>query len=157
MKLTVLIAQHIREVYEGDNWTDIDLKDVLKDVTWSEAMEQVPGCDNTIAMLVHHLLFYNEVVMERLKDNYPLIDNSNGFDVGDVDNDLEWQELVQETAASFRNLAAAVEAFPEERLWESTKGGNNSFYKMLHGISEHAHYHLGQIVYLKKWLRHDYI
>lgn len=157
MKLTALVAQHIREVYEGENWTDIDLKDVIIDITWNEAVEDIPGLDNTIAMLVYHLKFYNEVVMERLNGNNPTINEANGFDMPDIKNELDWQRLTVQTHESFIRLAIAVEKFPEDRLFLSTPGSENTYYKMLHGIAEHAHYHLGEIVYLKKLLRHDYI
>jgi len=157
MKLTALVAQHIREVYEGENWSDINLKDVLKDITWKEAVEDVPGLDNTIAMLLYHVHYYNEVVMERLRGNTPVINADNGFDAPGIENELDWEKLIQQAHESFLNLANAVENFPEDKLFEFVPGSKTFYYKVFHGIAEHAHYHLGEIVYLKKLLRHEYI
>ncbi len=44
-----------------------------------------------------------------------------------------------------------IEQLPESKLWETfsdEKYGN--YYRNIHGIIEHIHYHLGQIVLIKK-------
>jgi len=44
-----------------------------------------------------------------------------------------------------------IEQLPESQLWvtfSQEKYGN--YYRNLHGIIEHIHYHLGQIVLIKK-------
>jgi len=48
-------------------------------------------------------------------------------------------------------FAALIESMTEAQCWEvfsEMKYGN--YYRNLHGIIEHTHYHLGQIVILKK-------
>jgi hypothetical protein len=37
MNFTVQIAKHFREVHFGWNWTLVDLKESLKDITWQQA------------------------------------------------------------------------------------------------------------------------
>jgi hypothetical protein len=51
------------------------------------------------------------------------------------------------------NFAILIECLPERMLWEDfadNKYGN--YYRNIHGIIEHNHYHLGQIVLVKKIL-----
>jgi len=51
------------------------------------------------------------------------------------------------------NFAGLIEHLPERTLEETfwdEKYGN--YYRNIHGIIEHTHYHLGQIVLLKKIL-----
>ena len=81
MKLTSLIAQHLLAVFEGDNWTEVSLADVLKDVTLEEAATRTSASPNTIASLLHHLTFWNRVMVQRIKGNDVTIDEHNGFDV----------------------------------------------------------------------------
>ena len=50
-------------------------------------------------------------------------------------------------------IAEAVKKFPEEKIFEPTITGHTTHYKTLHGIAEHAHYHLGQIILLKKLVK----
>jgi hypothetical protein len=44
-----------------------------------------------------------------------------------------------------------IEQLPETKLWEDFWGEKyGNFYRNFHGIIEHGHYHLGQIVLIKK-------
>lgn len=153
MKITELISQHIIEIQEGDNWTDVNIKDTLADVDYKEATTETAASRNTIAALVHHLSFYNDVVRQRLSGNIPVIGESNGFDVPVIKNDDDWAKLKAHNVESAGELAAAVRESPEEKIFELTVTGASTHYKMLHGIVEHAHYHLGQIVLIKNLIR----
>jgi len=152
MKIPQLVARHITEAVHG-NWTEIYLDDVIADVTYTEAVAVPSGLTNSIAMLVYHIAFYNNIVFERLKGNSPSIDSTNGFAANIADED-SWQQLKQTCFASFKKLADAVAALPEEKLYEpALYNPEDTYYKTFHGIVEHAHYHLGQIVLLKKFIR----
>jgi uncharacterized damage-inducible protein DinB len=153
MEITLLIAAHIREVFEGNNWTDISIADTVKDLSFEEAITVTPASSNTIAALLYHIKFYNEVVMQRLNGIAPEINDANGFDMPELKNETEWKKLVAEAHHSFVKLSGAVENFPEERLNETTPNGVSSYYKTLHGVTEHAYYHLGQMVILKNLIR----
>jgi len=153
MKLTDLLATHLKEVYEGNNWTDVNIADTIKDVTWEHAQHQTPASTNTIASLLHHLHYWNGIIMQRLKGGNPSIPEMNGYDVGKFKNEGDWNELKQKTHESFLQLAELIKMFPEEKLGENYAAGKSSYYKNFAGITEHAHYHLGQIVILKKLLQ----
>jgi hypothetical protein len=152
MNIKSLVAQHIREVLKG-NWSDIFLTDVLQDVTLDEA-NFIPPSNNSIAMLTNHLKFYNDVVLLRLQNDTRSVNyEANGFDITTLNKEENWQQLKENTFSSFTKLAEAVEAMPEEKLFELTPSGSATFYKTLHGVVEHAHYHMGQMVIIKKLIR----
>ena len=153
MKITNLIAMHIIEVYEGNNWTDVNIADTIKDINWQQAQQQTPGSSNTIASLLHHLHYWNGILMQRINGINPSIPGANGYDVGELKNENDWNTLKEKTHQSFIQIADAVKNFPEEKLSETYAAGKSSYYKNLQGIVEHAHYHLGQIVILKKLLQ----
>ncbi|HNP21396.1 MAG TPA: DinB family protein [Panacibacter sp.] len=152
-KITDLIADNITSVFEGGNWTEVNLKETLSDVDYREATTATRATFNTIAALVHHLTFYNSVVISRLSGEDPEITAANGFDMPPVRTEFAWEQLKNSCLKSGAELAAIVKTIPQEKLCEPTVHGNATYYKTLHGISEHAHYHLGQIVILKKLLR----
>ncbi len=54
MNIPAQIAKNLREVHFGGNWTAVNLKDQLADVTWEQATTPV-AFFNTIAALVFHL------------------------------------------------------------------------------------------------------
>lgn len=154
MKITETVAAHILEVHEGGNWTEVNIKDTLADVNFKEANTVTRASFNTIAALLHHLSFYNDIVKQRLSGVNPSISNANGFDMPEIKNEKDWIKLKEQNLASAKQLAEAVQNFSEEKLFESTITGHSTHYKMLQGIAEHAHYHLGQIVMLKKLVKH---
>lgn len=153
MSLLTHIAQHLVDVHEGDNWTEVNIKNTLQDLTYEQAAMVTPISPNSIAMLVHHLAFYNEVVQQRLLGAYPPIPPSNGFDVPILNSEAQWQELQLKLFTSARSLADSILHYSEDKLFEMPPTGYNTPYKYLHGLTEHAHYHLGQMVILKNWHR----
>ncbi|MEP6467498.1 MAG: DinB family protein [Parafilimonas sp.] len=149
MKATQLIAQHIKEIYEGNNWTDVNIIEIIKNINWQQAQQKTVASPNTIASLLHHLYYWNGIMMQRLKGSNPSVPETNGFNVDAFTSENDWQKLKEKTHASFIQLALMIEHFPEEKLEEAYAEGKSSYYKNFHGIVEHAHYHLGQMVILK--------
>jgi hypothetical protein len=50
--------------------------------------------------------------------------------------------------------ATLIEALPESKLWENfTDEKCGTYYRNLHGIIEHMHYHLGQITLIKNYFK----
>jgi|SRR5690242_19788182 len=152
MKITHEVAAHIRDCFYGENWTGINIANTLKDVNWQQAQQRTTASQNTIASLLHHIYYWNGVMMQRIQGVNPSVPDTNGFDVGEFKNEDDWNALKEKAHQSFEQLANAVENFPEEKLFETSPTGRSSYYKNFQGIVEHAHYHLGQIVILKKLL-----
>jgi uncharacterized damage-inducible protein DinB len=155
MKTTEAIARHILDVHTGKNWTEVGITDTLEDVTLDEANRLTPASANTIATLLYHITFYNEIIEERLQGHDPYINEANGFDMPPLETVADWEKLKEDNLASARRLAKLVNALPAERLHEPILpvDGASSYYKHLHGVVEHTHYHLGQIVLLKNLIR----
>ena len=153
MNLTAQIAKHFRDVYTGGNWTDVNLKDTLADITWQQAITKVYSF-NTIADLVFHMNYFVSAVLKVLQ-GYPLDAHDKfSFDHPPVLSQEDWENLLNKTFTDAENFASLIEQLPENKLWEDfsdKKYGN--YYSNLHGIIEHNHYHLGQIVLIKKMLR----
>jgi len=152
MRILHLIAQHILEVYEGNNWTDVNIAGTIEDVSCQQAQQKTVASQNTIAALLHHLYYWNGIMMQRANGENPSIPAANGFDVDELKNENDWNDLKEKTHQSFIELANAVTNFPEEKLNETSPTGRSSYYKNFQGIVEHAHYHLGQMVMIKRLL-----
>jgi len=153
MLSTEAIAQHVLDVHEGNNWTEVDLAHTLRDVTLSEATTQTAASPNTIAALVRHLAYWNRVVARRAQGHATEIGPDNGFDGPALTTSEEWQALCADLLHAGHELAAAVRSFPEARLLEPILPKYSAAYKNPQGAVEHLHYHLGQIVVLKNLVR----
>ncbi len=152
MNLTEQIAKHLREVYFGGNWTSSNLKDNLADVTWQQAATQVYSF-NTIATLVYHMNYYVSAVLKVLQGEPLDAKDKYSFDHPLIQSQEDWEKLLDKTWADSENFASLIEQLPESKLWEDfsdKKYGN--YYRNILGIIEHIHYHLGQIVLIKKIL-----
>lgn len=152
MNLTKQIAKHFREIHFGGNWTSVNLKVTLADVTWQQATTQVHSF-NTIATLVFHINYYVSAVLKVLQGNPLEAHDKYSFDHPAILSQDDWEKLLDKTWTDAEVFAGMVEQFPDSMLGETfadEKYGN--YYRNFHGIIEHAHYHLGQIVLIKKIL-----
>jgi hypothetical protein len=152
MNLTGHISKQLREVYFGGNWSASALKENLQDLTWQQATTQVESL-NTIAALVFHINYYVNAILKVLQGHSLDAHDKYSFNLPILSNQAEWEKLQEKTFSDAEKLAACVEALPESKLWQlfsAEKYGD--YYRNIHGVIEHTHYHLGQIVLIKKML-----
>lgn len=153
MNLSQQIAKHVRDTYTGGNWTSSSYRQHLADVTWQEAVTQI-GSFNTLLTLVWHTTYYLTAVRKVLEGEPLHAKDAWSFDHPPVTSAEEWDAILQKTWQEAEAFAALVERLPESRLNEAFIDGQyGTWFRNLEGIVEHSHYHLGQIVLLKKMLR----
>ena len=150
MSLAQQIAKHFRDVHFGGNWTTVDLKTTLAGVTWQQATVKVDDL-NTIVTLVYHMYYYVNTVLQVLKGG-PLTGNDKmSFDHPPINNEQDWNNLLAKFWNEAEQLAALVEQLPDSKFFEDfTDSKYGNYYRNICGITEHTHYHLGQIALLKK-------
>lgn len=152
MNLPSYLAKHLRDVHFGGNWTGVNLKDQLTGVTWQQATTPVHGL-NTIAALVFHLNYYVGGVLNVLRGGPLAIRDTYSFDLPPIESQTDWEALVSKTFAEAEALARLVEELPEPKLWETFVDEKyGTYHRNLLGLIEHTHYHLGQVVLVKKML-----
>jgi len=152
VSLSSLIAKHLRDVHGGGNWTAVNLKDLLADITWQQATTPVGSC-HTIAELVFHTNYFVAAVLRVLRGGPLDAHDRYSFDLPPIGSQQEWESLLNKTFTDAETCARLVEELPESRLEDDFVDGKyGSYYRNLFGIIEHTHYHLGQIALLRKML-----
>jgi hypothetical protein len=147
------IAEHIREVHCGGNWTASSVKECLSDVSWGEATHEIIGC-NSIVMLTYHINYFVRAAIDVLERRPLTANDEYSFNVPELGSRESWDAFVQQVIADGLTLADLVQKLPEVVLTEAFANEKyGSYYRNLQGIVEHAHYHLGQIALLKKIIR----
>lgn len=144
------LAKHFRDVFFGGNWTWVNLKETVADITWQQATEKIQSL-NTIAALVFHINYYVAAILNVLQGDPLDAHDKYSFDVPAIQSEDEWQQLLTQTFDNAEQLTVLIEQLPESRLNEifaDEKYG--TYYRNLMGVTEHTHYHLGQIALLKK-------
>jgi uncharacterized damage-inducible protein DinB len=144
------IARHLQQVHTGGNWTSSNVKDILSTITWQQATTRMGSC-NTIATLTFHINYYIAEVTKVLQGQPLTAKDEHSYAVPEITSAEAWDALVQKTISDAGEFAALIAALPESRLSEYfTDEKYGTYYRNLHGIIEHTHYHLGQIAVLKK-------
>jgi len=146
------IAKHFKQVFFGGNWTSVDFATTLKDVDWKMATTKVKDL-NTIARLVFHVDYYIDVTLKVLQGGPLDAHDKFSFDCPEINNETDWQHLKNKLFSDAELYVSLIEQLPESKLSEVfclEKYGN--YYRNIHGLIEHCHYHLGQIVLIKKFI-----
>jgi uncharacterized damage-inducible protein DinB len=152
MNTPAQIAKQIRTVYTGGNWTAVNIKDSLADITWQQATEKIASF-NTIAALLYHMNYYVRAAISVLQGGNLDAHDKFSFDLPPVKSAQDWEQLVDTAFQDAETFAALVEQLPENKLPDNFADPKyGTYYRNITGVVEHCHYHLGQIVLLKKML-----
>ncbi len=155
MNLQEHLAKHIRDVHFGGNWTSSNLRDNLKDVTWQQAITRVQSF-NSIATLVFHANYFVGAILMVLRGEPLDAHDKYSFDHPPINSKEDWENMQEKVLNDAETFASMVERLPESRLWEDfTDSKYGNYYRNIQGIIEHTHYHLGQIVIIKKLVQAD--
>ena len=153
MNLPQQTAKHFRDVHFGGNWTSVNLKETLADISWQQAVKKIHDL-NTIAALVYHINYYVSAVLKVLQGEPLNASDKFSFDLPPIQSEADWENLLNKTWSDAENFTKLLEQLPESRFGEIfTDEKYGSYSRNMHGIIEHTHYHLGQIVIIKKLLR----
>ena len=150
MNIPIQIAKHLREVYFGGNWTCSNFKDNLSGISWEDACKTTESF-NSIATLVYHSSYYVDAIIVVLEGNVLETKDELSFNHPPIDSEQSWEKLKESVWLKVEKAAALIELLPEQKLKEyfsAEKYGN--VLRNLLGCIEHSHYHLGQIVLIKK-------
>jgi hypothetical protein len=150
MNYSKQIAKHFNDVYFGGNWTVSSLKEHLADVTWQQATTKIDGF-NSIATLVFHMHYFVKVAAKVLEGR-PLEGNDKlSFDHPTINSQNDWEKFLTTIWYEAEQFVALIERLPDNILLEDfTDSKYGNYYRNLSGIIEHTHYHLGQLVLVKK-------
>jgi hypothetical protein len=150
--LSTELAKHFRQVHDGGNWTSVNLKQTLADLTWQQATTKIDSL-NTIAVLVFHINYYVGLISKVLQ-GAPLEGHDKfSFDLPPIQSQEDWEKLLNKFWSEAEALASLIEQIPENKwseIFVAEKYG--TYFRNIVGLIEHTHYHLGQIVLIKKMI-----
>src|SRR3954466_7335194 len=115
MNLTAQIARQFRDVHFGGNWTAVNLKEALNDVTWKQATTKVYTF-NTIAALVFHMNYYVRAVSKVLQGEPLNSSDKYSFDLSPILSHEDWERFLEGMWKDAENFATLIEQMPETKL-----------------------------------------
>ncbi len=147
------ILAHYDQVLQGSAWHGDPVWQVLEGIP-SEAAAARPLPDaHTIWEIVMHMIFWEQVVNERLAGRRAGLLEEKNFPPMPEATEENWRTTLDHLRASNRAFREALSKLDPAKLGELSAAGKRTYYDEAHGIIEHHIYHLGQIALLRKAAR----
>jgi hypothetical protein len=156
MKSTNDIATRFREITLNGTWiANTNYKLQLENLDWEVARTKIPSL-NTIEILVQHVHYYINGIKNVFKGGSLDIRDKYSFDFPPMQSPEEWAGFLNKFYQDAEEFAALVEQMPEEKLEEVfVKAEYGTYRRNIDGMIEHAYYHLGQIVLIRKLIENE--
>lgn len=154
MKLNEYLANRFKEVFTEGKWVvGTNFKEQIFDLDWNHAIKKVDDF-NTIADLTFHIHYYIAGVAEVLEGGTLDIKDTFSFDSPPINSEQDWVNLVNRFCSDSERFINLVENMTSEKLlsdFVDEKYG--TYYRNIDVMIEHAYYHLGQIILIKKRIK----
>ena len=151
MENATQLANRFREVLLSGKWiANTNFKLALQDLEIEQATKEIATL-NTIAALTYHINYYIAGVLNVFKGGALEIRDKYSFDLPELQSNEDWKQLFEDLMTNAEQFAQHVEQLSEEQLdanFVDEKYG--SYRRNIEGMIEHAYYHLGQVILLKK-------
>ncbi|MCX6209331.1 MAG: DUF1572 domain-containing protein [Bacteroidetes bacterium] len=152
MTLAKQISKHFRDVFFGGNWTVSCMQEQLKDVSWQQATTKVHSF-NTIAALTYNSYYFVLALLDVLEGKPLTAHDKFSFNHPQIQSQQDWEDLLNKIWIDVERTTLLIEQLPNNKLSENFADAKyGTYYRNITGIIEHTHYHLGQIVIIKKML-----
>lgn len=152
MNLPAQLAQHVRQMYFGGNYTAVNLKDEVSGLSIEEVTTSVNGL-NSILSLTYHIHYYARAISKVLSGGELDSKDALSFEHPQIQTQEEWESFLGRIWQEAEILIVLIENLSFEKLpkdFVDAKYG--SYYRNIQGMVEHSHYHLGQIMVIQKML-----
>lgn len=144
------LAKHFHQVYFGGNWAASSFVETIKDISYEDATKTIDEM-NSIAVLSFHIHYYVRSVMMYLEGNEFKSSDKDSFLIETIKSESDWEDFKLSIVTEGERFSFLLDKQNDlDQLF--IKEDYGSKYRNFHGIIEHTHYHLGQIVLLKKLL-----
>ena len=151
------IADQLARAFEGDPWWGPNTRDVVGGLTAAQAAHRPIPQAHSIWELALHATSWNREVRRRLQTGVAHEPEAGDWPATPEPSEENWQATVDALEASYRELHAAVRAFPAARLEailgdarDRPLGSGVSFYVLLHGAVQHLVAHTAQMSLLRR-------
>jgi uncharacterized damage-inducible protein DinB len=145
------IADQLRRAFEGSAWHGPAIRELLAGMSAEHAIRRPIPPTHSVWELLLHIEAWEVVAINAIKGvPMPYLPPEQDFPVVRDNNDEVWRSLLTSVFSTNDELVRAIENFGDTHLTETVPGRKYDFYQLLHGMTQHALYHAGQIALLKK-------
>jgi len=124
--------------------------EILAGVDASAAAARPISKAHTIWELTLHISAWDSVILRRIAGKIASPSDEENFPKIKDTSEAAWRAALANLQRQHRELLRMISEMPDSRLSEQVPGKDYDFYFLLHGTVQHALYHAGQIVLLKR-------
>ena len=144
-----ILLYQLKAVFSQPDWF-VPLETAIADITPSQASAKPNPQNNSIEEIVHHLIYWNELYLNRFKDpefsfseipNDETFKNSFGF---------TWEQACKKIKNIFDEWIACIAGSEDARLNSTIQNKGKTWNVMIGNLINHTAYHTGQIITLRK-------
>jgi uncharacterized damage-inducible protein DinB len=150
MSETARIADQLKRAFAGDAWHGPALMEILADVEAPAAAARPISLAHTIWELTLHITAWDGAILRRMAGQAASPSDAENFPKIRDTSESAWRTALENLQRQHQELLRVISDMPDHRLWEQVPGKDYDFYFLLHGTVQHALYHAGQIVMLKR-------
>jgi uncharacterized damage-inducible protein DinB len=150
MSETARIADQLKRAFAGDAWHGPALMEILADVDAPAAAARPISLAHTIWELTLHITAWDGAILRRLAGQAASPSDAENFPKIRDTSESAWRTALENLQRQHQELLRVISDMPDRRLSEQVPGKDYDFYFLLHGTVQHALYHAGQIVMLKR-------
>ena len=148
------IAQLSESVFRDGGWIEVSLRDLFHSLTAAEAAAHLISGAHSAWEIALHLAAWHEAVQRRIGGETVELSDAEDWPAPVAATEAGWQAALKKLEGTYAAMVQAIRGMKSERLDEIVPGRPFSFYVMLHGVMQHDLYHSGQVLMLRKALRH---
>lgn len=154
MELGKSLANSLSEVLLDGKWvTGTNIKDEIKDLDWKTATMKIHDL-NSIADLTFHIDYYLAGVLKVFDGGELEIRDKFSFDYEPIESQKQWEQLIEKFCNDSEKFVKAVSKMTQDELDRNfVKKEYQNYFRNITLMSEHAYYHLGQIMLIKKMIK----
>jgi uncharacterized damage-inducible protein DinB len=151
MSETARIADQLKRAVGGDAWHGPALMEILAGVDAAAAAARPISMAHTIWELTLHISAWDGVILRRIAGKAASPSDEENFPkIIEDTSEAAWRSTLVNLQRQHQELLRVISEMPDSRLSEQVPGKDYDFYFLLHGTVQHALYHAGQIVLLKR-------
>jgi hypothetical protein len=150
------IADQLASAVDGEAWYGDSVRAILDDVTAKEAQVHPIANAHSIWELVVHVEAWCNFALDAIQGipipPWPAMPKELDWPLVHEVDEKAWNATVSMFFENHKKLVEAIRACPDEQLVSVVPGRTYNFYRLFQSATQHAIYHAGQIVLLKKML-----
>lgn len=149
------LASRFREVLLDGKWiANTNFRQELDGLDWQVAVAQIGQC-NTIALLAQHVHYYIAGILQVMQGGTLDIRDQYSFDFAPILSQSAWDTFLDQLWQDAGAFADFVDAMTSQQLEDGfVMEQYGTWERNIDAMIEHAYYHLGQIVLLKRLQQH---